>query len=585
MRRAATAAALLLAGLARAALAQQPAVEVEVEPRVGEVGLLMSVTVSVSGPRAGDCTLARAPQVEGARLDYGGQEGTRTSVTVVNGKLTRQMTTRWGFRLVPARPGEIELGAFELDCGGTILRTDPLTIPVRESAVEDVVDLEIVPSEREPWSGETLELEVVAWIDADWSGRLMRDGMKLELPWHEGDDDVLVLRALPTPSESVAEVVLNDEERLAMHGVRKEHDGRSRIRLSRAFEVLATGEGTVTLPASRIEATLARTVEERRDPFDLFGTGVKNVVTSATVAEATFEGPTLTIHRPPRDGRPDSFTNAVGTFTFSGSAAPRDLAVGETCHLSLVLTGEGNLAFVDFPAFEELGRDFRIFAKDERSEFGGRLLELEISPKSERVDAIPRLAFSYFDPERGEYVTQTAGPFELTVRPGGEDGLAVLEAPQEVLEDLETIRETLPAPRSEPWPAWWLVLPGALLVAGVEGLERRRAWVERNPRALERRGARRRLERALAEAGQMRDVSVAFAHFLSARLGGPPAGMTVDEARPHLAHDPDLLALVEATLARWDAAWLGGRGEDVPLERAKDEARELARAIERSTAS
>jgi hypothetical protein len=123
-------------------------------------------------------------------------------------------------------------------------------------------------------------------------------------------------------------------------------------------------------------------------------------------------------------------------------------------------------------------------------------------------------------------------------------------------------------------------VPAALALVCAEGVRRRAAWRGSHGTLLRRRAATGRLEQALAEARDGRDLAVAFGKFLSDRLDGPPAGLTADEAAQRLADD-GLAAELCATVGRWEAAYLGGG--TLELERARREARELAARLEAAT--
>ena len=73
---------------------------------------------------------------------------------------------------------------------------------------------------------------------------------------------------------------------------------------------------------------------------------------------------------------------------------------------------------------------------------------------------------------------------------------------------------------------------------------------------------------------------MAFGKFLSARLDGPPAGLTADEAAQRLP-DEQLGAELRATVGRWEAAYLGGG--TLALDTARREARQLAARVEAAT--
>ena len=570
-------ATLLALGLLAAAPAAQLAVQVD--PPSGEVGLRMTVSVSVEGEQGADCSLVETPAVIGARLSLAQGPVTSSSTSIINGRVSRSLRTEWSFVLVPERAGTLELPPIRFTCRGAETATRAISVPVAESTrPEDLVDLSVEANTDQLWAGQTFNVTVRASIDEAATKMLLNNGLELDLPWLSGLPGMLRLDTPPPVGQDVRDLPLAGRAgAISMRAERSLGEDRPRIVFSRQIQLLATEPGTLQFPESRFSAVIATEVQQDHS-FDLFSSG-RLVATRTASADALAPGPTLVVRAPPEAGRPASFTNAVGRFKLSATAAPDTLAVGETCLLSLVLTGIGNLEFVRWPGFETLSADFRIFGKNERKLAGARVLELELSPKNERVTRIPPLEMAAFDPEAGSYQVLTVGPFDLTVTPGGTTGLANLETPDEALSSFETIREELPPPAGG-WPAWLPLVPAALALVCAEGVRRRAAWRDSHGALLRRRAAMGRLEQALADARDGRDLAVAFGKFLSDRLDGPPAGLTADEAAQRLS-DTGLAAELRATVGRWEAAYLGGG--TLELDGARGEARELAARLEAAT--
>jgi hypothetical protein len=569
--------ALLGSGAARAQ-SEQPRFSVRVDPPSGEVGLLMTLLVGVEGAVGADCHLVETPPVSGGRLSLAQAPSTQQSTVVVNGRITRSVRTEWAFRLVPERAGTLSVPPLRFNCRGEEVSTAPITVEVGPSSIAaGAVTLELRPSAGALWAGQTFQLDVVASIDEPRVEQLVKNGLELDLPWLEGLPGLLRLDTQPPSGDLTAVRLTGRREALEMRVSRDLT--ANRIVLTRTLDMLATSSGPIELPDSLFSATLAvETGPDRNDPFGrVFGGSL--AVTRAVVVDARATGVTLDVRAPPLEGRPRSFTNAVGRFRFNGTAAPQTLRVGDTCTLSLTLTGEGNLDFVEWPAFDELSRDFRVFGKNERKLPRTRVLEIQVSPKTQRVTEVPRLEISAFDPEQERYETLSTGPFELTVSPGGEQGLT-LESRAETLSNLETIREELPEPAGPRVPGWAWWAPAALLLVVADARRRRLAWRARNPRLLRRKGARAALDASLAGAADAHAVCVAFSRFLSARLDGPPAGLTAVEAGQRL-QDPALGDALRRSYARWEAGAIGGAPLD--LAAARREAAELADRVEAAT--
>jgi len=559
-----------------------PTVAVMVDPPVGEVGLVMDVTLSISGENSADCELLAIPEVEGGRLRMVQPASHSQSTVIVGGRVTRTLRTEWRFQFVPEQEGTLTLPPFRFDCRGTEAASRAVEIPVKSSTLRsDAVDLQLFVSADDLWEGQLFEVDVRASIDEEYADKLVQNGLELELPWLDGLPGMLRIdQPPPVGGQPIQMLLAGRREALEVRAARDNSGARPRIVFSRSLQMIATQAGVIELPESRFSVTIATEVRRDRDPFGGFFNGDRMVVTRAATVDARAPGATLVVRGPPEQGRPPGYTNAVGRFRFSGSAKPTSLSVGETCTITLSLSGEGNLDFVEWPAFDELTSGFRVFSKDERKATGVRTLELGVSPRNDRVTEIPALVFAAFDPDAGVYDVLSAGPFALEVGRGGDGGLPELESSTDTLSSLETIRETLPVAGGEPMAWWWLVLPGALALLVVETGMRRAAWRKHNPQQVAWRGAIRALRQGLAAAQDAHDVALAFGKYLSARLDGPPAGLGAEEAALRLS-DAELADELRRTVSAWEAAYLGGAELDVAVARQQADA--LASRVEAAT--
>lgn len=577
----------LLTGLsALLPAAPEVAVNVSIQPEPAEVGLLMSVTVTVAGPESVDCDLIAVPEVQGARLVHTSGPNPRRMLSITNGRRRESIETSWEFELVPAEEGLLTVGPFVFNCRGDELSTRSQSLHVQPSRLpEELVTMSVTPSATDLWVGQVVTFDVAFSVAEDAYDSGLQRGMEIVLPWLSETPDLHALDP-PMPNCRVAMATIQPGgEEVPTCLERGMRGGVSHFVHRQSLPMVASRPGTLTLPDSRFSFRLVtdRRQAARNDPFGLLGS-LGRVPSRVVVASAVAPGPTLTIREPPEAGRPPSFTNAVGSYQLNASVEPRELAVGQSCRLRLDLIPEGGqqgyLALIEWPSFDLLADDFKVFGKQQDSKGGTRTLELELAPVSADVTSIPRLEFSVFDPASERYETLSVGPFALDVRAGsgGNERLTVLSTPEEILNDLETIREELPAPAA-PLPEPWVWIAGAAAVLGLaELLGARRRWRAAHPATLARQGARRVLQDELAAAKDVSAVASAFARYLAARLGGPPAGLTQEEAAERLPAGPLRDELVD-TLTRWEAAYLGGAA--LELSAVRDEARSLADRLER----
>lgn len=123
--------------------------------------------------------------------------------------------------------------------------------------------------------------------------------------------------------------------------------------------------------------------------------------------------------------RPAGFTNAVGRFQFESSLNPSQLRTGEAASLTYVLTGTGNIKYIE-PAKPEIPSEFEQYTPktDTRARVSGNTVtgtmtvDYTIVPQSVGNFRIPAKEFVYFDPAAKKYVTLRAEGYDVEVSKG-----------------------------------------------------------------------------------------------------------------------------------------------------------------------
>jgi len=563
----------------------QPDVDMILTPPDAEVGLLMELQLVVKGEEAVDTALKEIPEVDGARVSVISGPETISRTVRVNGRRTDSITATWRLELVPERAGELRIPPIRFESRGRDLYSEELNVLVGPDRVPPgTLELELRPSVTEVYVGQIVELDLSAQITEDYFDRkLSRNGLQLEIPWldelqgfHRKSSDV--------PGATGTIDVLPSGAKLPFRVQRESRGGVDRIVLSTRVPLLASSPGEYTLRPSRLRMRVAVEVRTDRDIFNRAQYYATRVLEPEVLSDAL----TLRVKPTPLAGRPTDYLDAVGAFDLNGDVSPRDVAVGESARLQLVITRkqgrpEGNLELLEWPDFEEQLADFRVFGKEEFKQPDRRVLVLEISPRRADVTGVPELSLASFDPLEERYVRASTGPFPMRVEGGVDLELPSLSSAQDRGSDLDSIRVTLSPERDElPW--WWLMpVAGALVLLGVDLSERRKHWRASHGGELRKRGARRQLDESLSAASDAAGVASAFARFLSARVGGPEAGLTREEAQRELSArgHGELANELGRVLEGWELAYLGGGRLDV--DAAREQARELARRVEALT--
>lgn len=124
----------------------------------------------------------------------------------------------------------------------------------------------------------------------------------------------------------------------------------------------------------------------------------------------------MNVRRLPQKGRPKTFSGAVGQFSFSASASPTDLSVGDLVKVTMSVYGEGHMEGISPPGVAQSNHfkvyDVKLAEKTAKSV----VYEQTLVPQSTNAVEIGSVSFSYFDPLRAKYNAVTKGPFHLSFR-------------------------------------------------------------------------------------------------------------------------------------------------------------------------
>jgi hypothetical protein len=127
----------------------------------------------------------------------------------------------------------------------------------------------------------------------------------------------------------------------------------------------------------------------------------------------------------PAVGRPASFTGAVGDFDFKVTTDRAQLEAGESLTTQITVSGTGNLKLMELPKLKA-PQGLEVYDPERTTNVNTTINGMRgsitdsyvVVPQNGGKYIIPPVAFSYFDPTKGQYVTKTSE--ELLVMVDGE---------------------------------------------------------------------------------------------------------------------------------------------------------------------
>ena len=465
--------AVIVSGVASPlyAAAPQLTVNASVSPAVVPLNGQFTLEVELRGTNRVDAEPS-LPAMEDFSLYIG--QSSSTSMQMINGVATVSLTIQYRYRAI--REGAFQVGAVEVEAGGQLLRTRPVTLTVSTSVAggvgpdpsgvgaEDIFIVAEVDKTR-VYENEPIEVSYRLFTRVNVSSYSLFDLAENEGFWVE---EVPGLRNPPA------------EQRLV--------DGQPyTTAVVRRVVLFPTGPGTRTIEPMSVEASVRVRRQSRSLLDDFFGGGAffgsqePTVITSRPVGVEVLPLPV--------PGRPGSFTGFVGRLNVSASVDRSSVETNDAVTLQLTVGGEGNLRSLAAPVID-FPTDFEVFPPEvtesiDRSDArvrGTRTYEYVLIPRSPGEKIIPPVEMSYFDAESALYASTASQPLRLDVT-----GDPVIGAAGGGRAGVETLREDIRFIQIGPpnlgalegsltaAPGFWIValLP---LVALLGALGLRRHW-------------------------------------------------------------------------------------------------------------
>ncbi len=156
---------------------------------------------------------------------------------------------------------------------------------------------------------------------------------------------------------------------------------------------------------------------------DFFGNPITRNLTK------DFSSPKRNIHvkELPLEGKPESFTGAVGDYNFAITSSRNDLKANESSQIKVAVTGKGNLKLFEIPKIET-PKELEIYTPEHKEKIRTTLTGLRgtiydlytVVPQFKGKYKIPKVAFSYFSLNEKKYKTITTDDLFVNVLEGKE---------------------------------------------------------------------------------------------------------------------------------------------------------------------
>lgn len=430
-----------------------------------------------------DADSFKAPSFEGFDVIAGPSVSTGSSIQYINGSISKSFSYGITYVLLPQAAGNVTIGAAEAKVDGTAYRTKPLPIEIVNEG--DASRARQHPQGRTGGSGDAQASAQgqVAKDDILLRAVVSRSSVYKNEPLHVAFKlytRVPYVNIVPESAPSFNGFWSQDltDPNSARVG-RETYNGKVyETRVLYDYLLYPQQVGSLTIDPVDMTVVAQVVVQSRNaDPFFGGGREVFNVPRKVQSQRAT-----VTV-KPLPSGAPSSFSGAVGRFTMDTQLPSERIAANSGATFTVKISGTGNLTFVQAPklplptSFEQYNVKTTESINTSATGISGyRQFEYPFIARAEGTYDIEPIEFTYFDPQRVQYVTLRSKPLTLEITPdarGGGDAVVMQgrgmskEEVKMLGQDIRFIKLGGVQLRSERVPfifsaAYWILLLGVL---------------------------------------------------------------------------------------------------------------------------
>lgn len=356
-----------------------------------------------------------------------------TSMSYVNGSMSQSITL--SYVVAAKKEGKINIGAASVNVNGGTIQSNPFTIEVVKGAantqnqgnnnhpaqnpsapttenLSDNLFVKTIVSKTKAYLGE--QITVTHKVYTRYQLRGFQD---IKFPDYTG------FWAQDVPNNPQIQVVNEN-----IDGVSYQVGELKRTYL------FAQRSGKLEIEPMNIECVVRKQSNRRpRDVFEqFFGGGYEDATYSVKSKAVSIEILPL-----PEANKPADYSGAVGNYSFKAQISKEKIKANDAVNLTITLTGKGNIKLVD-PLKINFPEDFETYDPKTKENIttgangvsGNKTFDYLIIPRHEGDYKIDQINFSYFDPEKKQYVTLPSPEFAIHVEKGegGEESANVFNS-------------------------------------------------------------------------------------------------------------------------------------------------------------
>jgi len=415
---------LLITGLFNTSFAEDVKFSASAPPTIG-TGQQFAVTYTVNAAASN----FKAPGFKGFSVLSGPNQSSSSSMQYINGNMTQSVAYSFTYYLLAGNEGSYTIAPAKVTVNGKTYESNALTIKVVKSAQNSNPQTNNPQNRQQQGnqaSGTVNDKDIFIKTNVSNASPLMGEQVIVTYKLYTAVGiSQYTINKLAGNKGFWSEDILKDNEKPKQY--KENMNGRQYI-VAEIRKVALFPQESGKLNVEPLEVDVLAQIQAQRkktnsifdffdDPFSSAYQNVKKTIRSNNV--------TINVRPLPAANKPADFTGAVGNFTFRSDIDKTETKANEAVNLKFTISGRGNIKLID-PLNVSFPPDFETYDpkvndninKSDNGISGTKTFDYLIIPRNEGVFTIKPVVFSYFDLNKGKYVTLSSPQYTLKVAKG-----------------------------------------------------------------------------------------------------------------------------------------------------------------------